>query len=283
MVFPKFSCDSLKKDSIQNLIEPYKEYVVLGSLLISSLFLIFSNSNPQIAKFRIYALEFVISMQDKAIWIPKIFKAISENEELRKQNFYLTLQLNNLRFAKLENEKLRNQLDFVENVNLELISAEVISKSVLGSVNSIILNVGEKDSVEVNMPIVTDLGLVGKVVNISENYSLGQLLLDKNFNVGAKILGLDITGILTWKEGNTCILQDIPKSAKIARGDSVFTSELGTLFPKNILIGTVSYAEIPQTGISQYIEVKPSVDFLALRNVFIVKAEKYVIPEEFGY
>lgn len=273
----------MKKDSIQNLIEPYKEYVVLGSLLISSLFLIFSNSNPQIAKFRIYALEFVISMQDKAIWIPKIFNAISENEELRKQNFYLTLQLNNLRFAKLENEKLRNQLDFVENVNLELISAEVISKSVLGSVNSIILNVGEKDSVEVNMPIVTDLGLVGKVVNISENYSLGQLLLDKNFNVGAKILGLDITGILTWKEGNTCILQDIPKSAKIARGDSVFTSELGTLFPKNILIGTVNYAEIPQTGISQYIEVKPSVDFLALRNVFIVKAEKYVIPEEFGY
>lgn len=222
-------------------------------------------------------------MQNKAIWIPKIFGAISENEKLRRQNFYLTLELNNLRFAKLENKKLRKQLDFVENVNLELISAEVISKSVLGSVNSIILNVGAKDSVEINMPIVTDLGLVGKIVNISDNYSLGQLLLDKNFNVGAKILGLDITGILAWKEGKTCILRDIPKSAKIARGDSVFTSELGTLFPKNILIGTVSYAEIQQTGISQYIEVNPSVDFFALRNVFIVKAEKYVIPEEFGY
>ncbi|MCC7430783.1 rod shape-determining protein MreC [bacterium] len=262
------------KNTFTKITELYKEYFVLAVLLLVSTVLIFSNSNQQIAKFRVYTLGIIVSLQEKAIWIPKILNAIDENKKLREENFRLSIELNKLKFAKLENERLRRQLHFVETTNFELISCEVVSKGVLSSVNSIVINAGAKNEVKIDMPIVTENGLVGKIVSVSLDYSLGQLLLDNNFKVGAKVLGANITGILAWKSGNICVLEDIPKSVEVKVGDEVFTSELGTIFPKNIKIGTVTKVEVPETNILQYVDVTTSVDFLRLRNVFLIKSEK---------
>jgi rod shape-determining protein MreC len=70
-----------------------------------------------------------------------------------------------------------------------------------------------------------------------------------------------------------CVLKYVLKSDDVQVGDKVITSGLGGIFPKGLMIGTVSKVERKRPGIFQYLEVTPSVDFSKLEEVLILKGE----------
>jgi len=216
--------------------------------------------------------------------IPNVFDLQQENKLLRETNIRLSNEVSNLKEAKLENIRLTRLLNFKEFSGMGLVSANIVNKSIIQTRNTITLNAGESDSVFVNMPVITDAGLVGRVVSTSRNFSIAQILFNKDMRITVKSQRSRIDGILTYDGVSTLSVINIQKSADIIPGDVFITSEYSSLYPSGIPIGTVV-----ETGnldnLFMKIIVVPLVDFASLENVFVVKyiqnKERYALEKTF--
>ena len=140
--------------------------------------------------------------------------------------------------------------------------------------NYIMLDVGLKNGVQKNMPIVLSDGLVGKIYQVSENHAFGHILLDQNFRVSAKVLRSGTKGIISWKRGQLCNLDEVPNRSDIQPGDLVVTSGFSDIFPEGLYIGKVSSAINTQRELFMKIKVKPDIDFNRLEEVLVILSEK---------
>ena len=120
------------------------------------------------------------------------------------------------------------------------------------------------------MPIITDAGLVGRVVTASGGYAIGQILLHKDFRASAKVQRGRVDGILVWEGGTTLALKNVAKTLDVQVGDAVITSEYSSLYPAGIKIGVVSKTHQSPGALFQTVEITPGVDFSRLEEVFVV-------------
>jgi len=175
-----------------------------------------------------------------------------------------------LREARIENSRLRAMLGLRVEAPFDLVAADVVGKSLLLMRNTLTLNVGTKDGVAADMPIISEQGLVGKVIAVGDNYSLGQILLNKDFRAGAKVQRSRVDGILGWDGGSELRLTNVPKTQDVRTGDIVITSEYSNVFPKDITIGIVSSVRQKSGSLFHEISVFPAVEFAALEQVFVI-------------
>jgi rod shape-determining protein MreC len=134
----------------------------------------------------------------------------------------------------------------------------------------ITLNAGSDDSIAVNMPVINEDGLVGKIIATSGQYSIAQLALHRDFRATAKTIRSRIDGFIAWDEGDGLLLQNVSKTADVIPGDTVVTSEYSNIFPPEVMVGVIRSIG-PGTGSSSRIEVEPRVNFAALERVFIIR------------
>jgi len=247
-----------------------KEYLVLILLVVISLILIFANDNSQIRFMRAVAVTSFGTIQSGLSAIPNVFQLEKENKVLRENNIQLSNEIATLKEAKLENIRLGKLLSFKEKSGLDVLSVKIINKSLTQSRNTITLNAGEKDSIFINMPVITDEGLVGRIVTTSQNYSVAQILYNKDMRLTVKVQRSRVDGILTFDGTNNLILQNIQKNADVIPGDLVITSEYSNLFPPGIPVGTVSETGFLDNLFKKVI-VNPSVNFQILEEVFVLK------------
>lgn len=71
-----------------------------------------------------------------------------------------------------------------------------------------------------------------------------------------------------------CILKYVQKSEDVQVGDRVITSGLGGIFPKGVLIGTVTGVDRKRPGVFQHVEVRPTVDLSRLEEVLILEEDR---------
>ncbi|MCX6158321.1 MAG: rod shape-determining protein MreC [Ignavibacteriota bacterium] len=253
-----------------------KEYLILSVLIVFSLAFLFSNDNTQVRFLRAVAVGMFGTVQSGISSIPNVFELQQENKMLRENNIRLSNEVSGLKESKLENIRLTRSLSFKESTGLGLVSANVVNKSLIQTRNTITLNVGENDSVYINMPVITDAGLVGRIVSTSKNYSIAQILLNKDLRVTVKVQRSRVDGILSYDGVSSLTATNIPKNADVVVGDVIITSEYSNLFPSGLPIGTVT-----ETGnldnLFKKIEITPLVNFLSLENVFVLK---YLVNKE---
>ena len=255
-----------------NIFVLFKEYVIFVILLIVSLILLGTNDNTQIRAIRSYTIGFVGIFQQGLSSIPNFVELKRENEILRQLNVNLSDEVNRLREARLENIRLRNFVGLKEQRPFTLVTGDVVGKSLHLLRNTITLNVGESDGVKTDMPIISENGLVGRILITSSHYSIGQLMLNKDFRASAKIQRSRIDGIIAWDGGENLHLNNVAKSQDIRPGDVVMTSEYSNIFPRNVKIGFVSKVTEKPGNLFKEIEVTPSVDFSTLEQVFVITA-----------
>ena len=253
----------------------FKAYVLLGLLLSISIGLIASTDRPQIRAIRSVTVGVLGSAQSVIGIIPNYFNLRSENRILREQNLTLSEEVNRLREARLENIRLRRLLGLRDTSGSRFIAARVIGKSMQLLRNTITVDVGERDGVRPLMPVVTERGLVGKVVATSGRYSVAQILLHRDMRVSAKVQRSRADGIVAWEGGSTLIIRNIAKTLDVQPGDLVITSEYSSLYPSGIRIGTVTLARQVPGSLFQTVELQPAVDFATLEEVFIMP----VVPD----
>jgi rod shape-determining protein MreC len=249
----------------------FKEYVVVAFFLLVSVFLLAVNDTVQIRTIRSYAVVAVGLLQDTFSFIPNYFDLRRENETLREMNLALSDEVSRLREGKLENLRLRQLLELKERGDYHYISADIVGKNLQLLRNTITLNAGQADGVEINMPIVSESGLVGKVVSTTTHYSIGQILLNKDLRVSAKVQRSRVDGIIRWDGSRTLLLQNVARTDDVQPGDLVITSDYSAFFPKGIRVGVVSETRPMPGSLFQTVTVKPSVDFTALEEVFVMQ------------
>ena len=150
--------------------------------------------------------------------------------------------------------------------------ARVVNNSVAMQNNYITIHRGEKQGVSKEMGVVSSTGLVGMVVNTSENFAVVMTMLNRQSSVSAKVRKSGEIGKIQW-DGHSpdfVTMINIPKSAQVAKGDSIVTSGYSLSFPPGIMIGTV--AEIVDDKSSNFfsLKVKPSTNFYNVEYVTVV-------------
>lgn len=253
----------------------FREYFLLAFLLTISIALIASSDRPQIRAIRSATVSVLGSAQSFVGMVPNYFNLRSENRILREQNLTLSEEVNRLREARLENIRLRRLLGMRDSTNARYIAAKVIGKSLQLLRNTITINAGERDGVRPLMPVVTERGLVGKVVATSAGYAVAQLLLHRDMRVSGKVQRSRADGIVAWEGGSTLMLRNIAKTLDVQPGDLVITSEYSSLYPPGIRIGTVALARQVPGSLFQVVELAPAVDFATIEEVFVLP----VVPD----
>jgi rod shape-determining protein MreC len=256
--------------TLLNILITFKEYVLLAVFLVISLVLLAGNDNPQLKAMRAYTVGFLGAMQNAVSGVPNIFTLQRENEILRGLNVNLSDEVSRLREARIENERLRAMLNLRQDVPFNLVAADVVGKSLLLMRNTLTLNVGSKAGIAPDMPIISEQGLVGKVIAVGDDYSLAQILFNKDFRAGAKIERSRVDGILAWEGGTDVTLTNVPKTQDVRTGDVVITSGYSSVFPADITVGVVSSVRQKPGTLFHEISVLPAVDFAALEQVFVV-------------
>lgn len=248
----------------------FKEYIVLGLCILISVGFLSMNDNPQIRNIRSVAVVTVGFVQDLIGFIPNYFSLRKENSVLRERNVSLTAEVSLLRESRLENIRLRKMLQLKERAAFTYVAANVIGKNQQPMRTTITLDVGENDGVKYNMPIVTDAGLVGKIVATGSRYSIGQLLRHKDFRASVQVERERVDGIIYWNGGDNLLLKNVPRTANLKQGDVIVTSDFSTIFPSGIKVGVVASVIIEQGALFRTIEVAPAADFARLEEVFVV-------------
>ena len=248
----------------------FKEYFLLLLYLLISILLLSLSDTPQIRAIRSLTISMIGTAEDALGFIPNYFQLRNENRVLREQNLTLSEELIRLREARQENVHLRQLLALKEQSPFTYISASVVGKTLNLLQNTITIDAGKDEGVKPNMPIVSDEGLVGRVISTSPGYAIGQILWNKDFRASAKVERDRVDGILQWEGGEHLSLRNVAKTLDVQVGDVVVTSEYSALYPAGIRIGVVSKTSQAPGALFQTIEISPSVDFSRLEQVFVV-------------
>ncbi|MCP4723742.1 MAG: rod shape-determining protein MreC [bacterium] len=246
----------------------YKNYLVLFLCLLTSTSLIFSNQAAQVESLRSIILDMSSSITNRINYVSLLFNTMENNRLLTEENLILNYENSLIKEIIEENERLRSLIELKNRAEFEYKAGEIISWNPTPTVSSVTVNLGSDDGVEKNMPVISDNGLVGKIVSSEGNTSICQLLTDRNFRVSSKLSGGTAIGILEFMENDLATMK-IAKSLTVQIGDTVYTSSHGNIYPEGIHIGTVMNVE-EEPGLFKNITVDLFVNYLRLRQVLVI-------------
>jgi len=200
-----------------------------------------------------------------------------ENASLQVENRELRATNQGLRDVEHEVNRLRHALNYRERSVFKLIAAEIIARDSSTWWRTITINRGRRDGIETDMPVVTDLGLVGKTTTVSDSISVVLLVSDENCRLAASVEGSREQGIVSGERTTTGLtpllnLNFLSKQADLKPGQKVYTSGVGGVFPSGLLVGVVkSYRVRELDGQAQ---LTPAVDLSHLEDVFVVTGRR---------
>lgn len=192
-----------------------------------------------------------------------------ENEELKRENDTLKLQLTQLQSKAAEADRLAALLKFRQtNLDVPMASARVIGGSADSASQTIYLDRGERDGIRRNMGVITPDGVVGKVIESYKDTAQVLLLTDKDSGVGAKLAESGLQSPVGGTGEPLLIMKYIPNDDDVNSGEHVVTSGMDRIFPRDLPVGTI--AEIKAGNPFKQIRVRPAANLQRLDEVFVL-------------
>lgn len=200
----------------------------------------------------------------------------------RKKVEELEAELEKCRSQLVDYEQLKNENELYEeflgvkeeNPEYKFCSAGVISRDSADMFHSFTINQGSKKGIAVNDPVIFGKYLVGIVVSVSPTQSVVRTILDPKVNVGAYEIrtreGGYVTSTAQLSAKGVCKLSNISNATAIATGGTVCTSGIGGVYPKDLIIGSVTQILDNEYDISAYAVVQPGVDVSKVDAVFVI-------------
>ncbi|UCC86479.1 MAG: rod shape-determining protein MreC [Anaerolineales bacterium] len=197
------------------------------------------------------------------------------NAELQAEVNRLSVENARLTEVERENERLRQLLNFTRsNPWYDYKAAAVVGQRIgedpSNLLFSIFVDVGARDGVAIDMPVITDRGLVGRVVAVGPNVAGVLLLIDPASAVNARVQNSRVTGIVRGNIDGGLVMERIPQGETISPGDIVLTSGLGGNFPDKLVIGQITEVLQRDSDLFQSARVRPTVDFGKLEEVMVI-------------
>ena len=249
-----------------------REYGILALLLIISLGVLLTRDGESFRAVRSASLQVTGPIDNAFAQIGRYSGALKENAMLQDQTVQLSAELAQLRAAQRENERLRGLVGFRDTVSTTMLPARVITKDLARQDNLLTINVGTRDGVTVEMPVIDDRGLVGKIILAGERYSLVMPHQNTQFAVPAQIVELGRDGIVRWDGTNRdrLTMEYVVKTEPVERGMLVTTGLVSANYPPGIPIGRVDSAFAAQGRNDLIILLEPSAPISSVDIVYVI-------------
>lgn len=196
--------------------------------------------------------------------------ASKQNKVLEKKLAELEGKVFNFHEMELENSRLKNLMEFSSDTPHKKVLAQVVAWDSSSDFQTLRINKGKKDGISLQSTVVTAKGLVGYVYRITSQFSDVLTILDPNNRTDALIQRTRSHGVLEGYSDGRTLMKYVTRSEPVILGDIVLTSGLGNVYPKGIRIGNVARIERESYGITQHVEIIPSVDFSRLEEVMVL-------------
>jgi rod shape-determining protein MreC len=263
-------------------VRKYANFLFFLLLQITALSFLFRYNKYHEAAFMNVAGEFTGSINQRYSKVEYYFRLNKINEQLAAENLRLNQMLKGNFEGAGGNEK--SVLDTVQTDSLREIrrytwlGAKVVGSTVNTQLNFITIHRGLLQDVHPNMGVVSPQGIVGTVVNVSDNYASVMTLLHRQYKVVVKLKNGGERGTIEWDgiSPTYVTLKDIPKSAKVQKGDSIVTSPTSSLFPGNLMVGTIAEVMDDKSSNFYTFKIKPSTNFFNIEYVYIIANTQFI-------
>lgn len=218
--------------------------------------------------------------RDAYRWTADLFDARAEAERLRAENEQLQQQVIQNESALQSLVEVKKLLTYVDGPTFPgdytYVATSVTARPARGFEQEIVLPVGRDNGVELDAPVVSADGLVGRVTRRTADSSRVTLLTDESSAVSARDLRTGAVGIVEHGQtGEALVMSRVRKEDAVKVGDEIVTSgwtsgELRSLYPKNILVGRVTSVGQTQTDLYKHVQIASDVDFSSLDVVAVL-------------
>jgi len=195
-----------------------------------------------------------------------------ENRELLQENRRLKAALDQLEEVRLSNERLRTLLNFREDIQLPALPARVIGEDASGWFRTVVIDRGSADGVTEGLAVVVPEGAVGRIIAVAPGYARVLLVTDPSSAVASLVQRSRTRGVARGR-GDSLSFEYALRDQDVVIGDRIISSGMGGIFPKGIVLGTVTQVAREGYRMFQEVEIAPFVDFDQLEEVLVLLKE----------
>lgn len=207
--------------------------------------------------------------------LARLRDAEAENESLHQRLTDAETELRDAQAARDENVRLQKMLDFKQDVGYSPVAARVIARDPSVWFNSIIINRGSLQGVDVNMPVATPDGIVGRIVAVSPVTSQVMLLTDERAAAGAVVGQLGnsnaIGSVRGYGKNGLLEMRYVSGLEPVHVGDYVATTGQDGIYPPRLNVGAVVEVREGTTTTPHTIFVKPGARLDSLQEVMVLQ------------
>ena len=224
-------------------------------------------------------------LADKSDTIKEYAKLQYENKELKQKLADIQSQNSILIQQQSELEKLRElyQLDDIYS-DYPKVAARVISMQPDNWFSEFTIDKGSEDGIEVDMNVLADAGLVGRVTYVGKNYSKVTTIINDSSNVSAKSASTSdnciVSGDLELMNEGYIRVSGISKDAGIKDGDMLLTSYISDKYLPGILIGYITNITDDGNKLTKSGYLMPVVDFSQIEEVLVITQLKETVEDD---
>ena len=199
-----------------------------------------------------------------------------EHQILKENMIQLEEQLLEMDETLRENQRLKALLAFKQENTPNLVSGvRVTGKNPGNWFNTLTIDSGFQQGVAVNMALVNNQGLIGRVTEVGSNWAKVRTIVDGQSAISAIVERTRDNGMIRGNntftlEDGLCRMINLPLDSDIVVGDRIITSGLGDIFPKGIPIGEVVEVVEEKREMYKTAIVQPAVDFQRLEEGLII-------------
>ncbi|QQS40705.1 MAG: rod shape-determining protein MreC [Acidobacteriota bacterium] len=207
--------------------------------------------------------------------------AQSENDTLKQRIQELEVRAQQTRELESENRRLRDLLDLKESADYDVLPAQIIGRDASVWFDTAIINRGSIDGVKLNMPVVVNGGLVGRVTAVSPLTSQIDLITRDKSGLGAVIGELGDSSALGVVRGTgeseVLEMKYVPGYVEVKEGDVIYTTGQDGIYPPGLKLGEVIEVRSGSATVPHQIKIRPGASISGLQEVAVLL---YTAPEK---
>jgi rod shape-determining protein MreC len=178
-------------------------------------------------------------INDTYVGIKNVFATLRSNSRLIEENQKLKTNLIDMQVLVGENSKLKELLKFQDESTKNEVAVRILANSFDVFNKTFSIDIGSEQGLVSGNIIMNEQGLVGKVIDMTDNTAKVLALTDLNSKIPAIFANSRKKCVVTGQEfsNNSLKVLYAPKDLEITEGEPVVTSGDGNLMPYGILIG----------------------------------------------
>jgi rod shape-determining protein MreC len=207
--------------------------------------------------------------------ISELRRASAENQQLRAQVEQMQTELRDTRQKAAQADRLEKLLNLNPQSSYQTVTAQVIARDPSVWFDSVSIDKGRWAGVEINMPVVTSDGIVGRVVSTGPLNAQVMLITDEKSGAGAIVGQLGTSNaagsIKGMGENGLLDMRYVSGLEKVQMGDTVYTTGQDGIYPAGLTVGQVVELHPGSATQAQTIHIRPSAGLDRLKEVTVLQ------------